>query len=324
MALAATVTPAASRTGPAGRCWWPRRSWSLGTGVGCGQPGAGRCRPTWHPRPDPGRSPEGQGWQELGQGGWLGRHHPGQAAYLQEAMAQRMAEGDRWVVEQWRRLAATGGAAKDAEAARILDEHLQLLKLAEAARMLRRLRPDVVVSWTSDPPFLGRRTYIPVIGAALAAIAVLGARSGVAMQDRAVLVVHPELGEDVPVFGSASVYGAPPDTPHRIGRELLRAGLGCAGSGGLPGPLAAVPPTVEVAHREQASTIEHRPLMVMAGQQTPVNSVPSPRWPRPSASASVLPGRVLAVVGPPSGGWWISRVAVRTPPGVRNGRRGSR
>jgi hypothetical protein len=27
------------------------------------------------------------------------------------------------------------------------------------------------------------------------------------------LVVHPELGEDAPVFGSASVYGALPGTP---------------------------------------------------------------------------------------------------------------
>lgn len=57
------------------------------------------------------------------------------------------------MVEHWRRLASKQGAAKDAEAERIDDEHVHLARLAEAARVLQRLRPGVVVSWTSDPPF---------------------------------------------------------------------------------------------------------------------------------------------------------------------------
>jgi hypothetical protein len=165
------------------------------------------------PRPDPARSPEEQGWQELTEGGWPRQHHPGQGAFLQQRLARWMAEGNPWVVEHWRRLAGKQGAAKDAEADRIDDEHVQLARLAEAARVLRRLRPEVVVSLTSDPPFPATATYIPVIGEDLATIPGLGYPEWVAMQDRVLLVVCPERSAGGELFGSARVYGAPPGTP---------------------------------------------------------------------------------------------------------------
>jgi hypothetical protein len=165
------------------------------------------------PRPDPARPPEQQGWQELTEGGWPRQHHPGQGAFLQQRLARWMAEGNPWVVAHWRRLAGKQGAAKDAEAERIDDEHLQLARLAEAARVLRRLRPEVVVSWTSDPPFPATATYIPVIGEDLATIGGLGYPEWVAMQDRVLLVVCPERSAGGELFGAARVYGAPPGTP---------------------------------------------------------------------------------------------------------------
>jgi hypothetical protein len=143
------------------------------------------------PRPDPARPPEEQGWQELTEGGWPRQRHPGQGAFLQQRLARWMAEGNPWVVEHWQRLANTQGAAKDAEAERIDDEHVQLARLAEAARVLRRLRPEVVVSWSSDPPFPATATYVPVIGQDLASIPELAHPEWVAMQDRALLVVWP-------------------------------------------------------------------------------------------------------------------------------------
>jgi hypothetical protein len=125
-----------------------------------------------------------------------------------------MRNGDRWVLDHWRRLASKQGAAKDAEAALIKDDHLRLVRLAASARALRRLRPDAVVSWTSDPPFAEMTTYIPMIGEDLAAIRGMVDPQWVAMQDRVLLVVHPvPESEDAPVFGSAKVYGAPPATP---------------------------------------------------------------------------------------------------------------
>jgi len=117
------------------------------------------------------------------------------------------------VVAHWRRLAGKQGAAKDAEAERIDDEHLQLARLAEAARVPRRLRPKLVVSWTSDPPFPATATYIPVIGEDLATIGGLGYPEWLAMQDRVLLVVCPERSAGGELFGAARVYGAPPGTP---------------------------------------------------------------------------------------------------------------
>jgi hypothetical protein len=164
------------------------------------------------PRPDPARPPEEQGWQELTEGGWPRRSNPGQGAFLQRRLARWMAEGNPWMVEHWRRLAGKQGAAKDVEAERIDDEHLQSARLAEAARVLWRLRRKVVVSWTSDPPFPATVTYIPVIGQDLAAIG-LAYPEWVAMQDRVLLVVCPERSAGGELFGSARVYGAPPATP---------------------------------------------------------------------------------------------------------------
>jgi hypothetical protein len=182
-----------------------RRFWGSPVRVYAAPPGTAR--------PDSARAPEEQGWQELTEGGWLRGSNPGQGDFLQKALARRMAEGDPWVVEHWRRLAATQeGAAKDAEAVRIHEEHMLLIHLAKSARVLRRLRPDVVRSWTSDQPFAARTTYIPMMGQDLAAMPGIGHPEWVALQDRVMLVVHPELGEDAPVFGSARVYGAPPGT----------------------------------------------------------------------------------------------------------------
>jgi hypothetical protein len=184
----------------------PRKLWGSPVRVYAAPPGT--------PRPDPARAPEEQGWQELLEGGRLRRHRPMAGTYLQEVLAARMREGDPWVIEHWRRLANKQGAAKDAEAELVEDDHLRRGRLAGAARALRRLRPDAVRSWTSDPPFPARTTYVPVIGEDLADIPGMVAPEWVAMQDRALLVVHPEPeSEDAPVFGSARVYGAPPATP---------------------------------------------------------------------------------------------------------------
>lgn len=173
--------------------------------------------PPGTPRPDPARPPEEQDWQQLTEVGGLRRPRaPGTGALFQEQLARWVAEGNPWVAGHWRRLADRQGAAKDAEVERIEAEQSRMLGLARSARLLRRLRPHVVVSWTSDPPFPGRTTYVPVIGQELASIPGMGYPQWVAMQDRALLVVHPELeldDENERVFGSARVYGAPPGTP---------------------------------------------------------------------------------------------------------------
>jgi hypothetical protein len=151
----------------------------------------------------PARPPEEQGWQELDQGGWLHRPRaPGTGAFFQERLARQLAEGQ--------------GAAKDAEVERIEREQSRMLAVARAARELRRLRPEVVVSWTSDPPFPARTTYVPMIGADLATIGGPGHREWMALQDLVLLVVHPDLeldDDNGPLYGLAKLYSAPPATP---------------------------------------------------------------------------------------------------------------
>jgi hypothetical protein len=61
--------------------------------------------PPGSPRPDPARSPEEQGWQELRHGMLRRPRAPGTGAFLQERLADLMAEGNPWVVGHWRRLA---------------------------------------------------------------------------------------------------------------------------------------------------------------------------------------------------------------------------
>ena len=61
--------------------------------------------PPSSPRPDPARSPEEQGWQELRHGMLRRPRAPGTGAFLQERLADLMAEGNPWVVGHWRRLA---------------------------------------------------------------------------------------------------------------------------------------------------------------------------------------------------------------------------
>jgi hypothetical protein len=70
-----------------------------------GQPGPGVCGPPGSPRPDPARSPEEQGWQELRHGMLRRPRAPGMGAFLPEWLADLMAEGNPWVVGHWRRLA---------------------------------------------------------------------------------------------------------------------------------------------------------------------------------------------------------------------------
>ena len=179
-----------------------------------GSPARVYAAPPGIPRPDPARPPEDQGWQELTEGSRLRRRHPGAGAYLQEALARRMRDGDPWVAEHWRRLASKQGAAKDDEAGLIQEDHIRMGRIAQSARALQRLRPDAVSVWTSDPPFARRTTYIPMIGRDLAAIPGMIAPEWVTMQDRVLLVMHPESeSEDGMVFRSATVYGAQPGTP---------------------------------------------------------------------------------------------------------------
>jgi hypothetical protein len=173
--------------------------------------------PPGTPRPDPARPAEEQGWQELTNGGMLRRPRaPGTGAFIQEQLARQMAEGNPWVVGHWRRLADREGAAKDAEVERIEDEQSQMVRVARAARELRRLQPAEVRSWTSAPPFPARTTYIPMIGEELARIRGLGEREWMTLQDRVLLVVHPERDFDDDngwLYGFAKLYSAPPGTP---------------------------------------------------------------------------------------------------------------
>jgi hypothetical protein len=169
------------------------------------------------PRPDPARPPEEQGWQELTAGGLLRRPRaPGTGAFFQEQLGRLMAEGNPWVAGHWRRLADLHGAAKDAEVDRIEDEQRRMVRVARAARELQRLQPEEVRSWTSDPPFPARTTYVPMIGEELARIRGLGERDWIALQDRVLLVVHPERDPEDDngwLYGLARLYSAPPATP---------------------------------------------------------------------------------------------------------------
>jgi hypothetical protein len=178
--------------------------------------GLRQLRPAPH-GPDPTRPPEEQGWQELTKGGHLRRPRaPGTGVLYQELLARQLAEGNPWVVDHWRRLADKHGPAMDAEVERIEAEQLRMVRVARAARELQRLQPDEVRSWTSAPPFPARTTYIPLIGADLARIRGLGEREWMALQDRVLLVVHPERDpddHDSALYGFARLYSAPPATP---------------------------------------------------------------------------------------------------------------
>jgi hypothetical protein len=168
------------------------------------------------PRPDSTQSPEEQGWQELRHGMLRRPRAPGTGAWFQERLAAQVAEGNPWVVDHWRRLADLEGAAKDAGVERIEAEQSQMLRVARAARELQRLQPDEVRSWTSEPPFPARTTYVPMIGEELARIRGLGERDWMTLQNRVLLVVHPDRDPDDDsgwVYGFARLYSAPPGTP---------------------------------------------------------------------------------------------------------------
>jgi hypothetical protein len=172
--------------------------------------------PPGTPRPDPARSPEEQGWQELRHGMLRRPRAPGTGAFIQQRLADLMAEGNPWVVGHWRRLADKQGPAKDAEVERIEEEQSRMVRVAGAARELQRLQPEEVRSWVSAPPFPARTTYIPMIGEDLARIRGLGEREWMTLQDRVLLVVHPERDPDNDngwLCGFARLYSAPPATP---------------------------------------------------------------------------------------------------------------
>ena len=185
--------------------------------------------PPGTPRPDPAQPPEAQGWQELTRGALLRRPRaPGTGALFQEQLARLMAEGNPWVVGHWRRLADLEGVAKDAEVQRIEDEQRRMVRVARAARELQRLQPEEVRSWTSDPPFGARTTYIPMIGEDLARIRGLGEREWMALQDRVLLVVNPERDhdDDSPLYGFTKLYSPPRARPRRIRRWRPRSRAG--------------------------------------------------------------------------------------------------
>jgi hypothetical protein len=189
-----------------------RKLWGSPVRVYAAPPGTPR------PDPDPARPPEDQGWQELTKGGLLRRlRAPGTGEVHQELLARQLATGNPWVVGPWRRLADLHGAAKDAEVERIEAEQRRMVRVARAARELQRLQPEEVRSWTSAPPFPARTTYIPMVGEDLARIRGLGEREWMALQDRVLLVVHPERDPDEddnsPLYGFARLYSAPPGTP---------------------------------------------------------------------------------------------------------------
>jgi hypothetical protein len=172
--------------------------------------------PPGTPRPDPAWSPEEQGWQELRHGMLRRPRAPGTGAFIQQRLADLMAEGNPWVVGHWRRLADKQGPAKDAEVERIEEEQSRMVRVAGAARELQRLQPEEVRSWVSAPPFPARTTYIPMIGEDLARIRGLGEREWMTLQDRVLLVVHPERDPDNDngwLCGFARLYSAPPATP---------------------------------------------------------------------------------------------------------------
>ena len=144
------------------------------------------------------------------------RRAPGTGELFQERLARLLAEGNPWVVRHWRRLADLEGAAKDAEVDRIEGEYGRMVRVARAARELQRLQPEEVRSWTSAPPFPARTTYIPMIGGELARIRGLGEREWMTLQDRVLLVVHPERDWDDDngwLYGFAKLYSAPPGAP---------------------------------------------------------------------------------------------------------------
>jgi hypothetical protein len=60
--------------------------------------------PPGTPRPDPARSLEEQGWQELRHGMLRRPRAPGAGALYQERLARQLAEGNPWVADHWQRL----------------------------------------------------------------------------------------------------------------------------------------------------------------------------------------------------------------------------
>jgi hypothetical protein len=135
------------------------------------------------------------------------------------------------------------------------------VRVARAAQELQRLQPEEMRSWTGDPPFPARTTCLPMIGEDLARIRGLGEREWMALQDRVLLVVHPERDPDDDngwVYGFAKLYSAPPrPRPHRIrwsrpsgraGRGWRRAISSCRGCSTSPGTSSANAPVVRHSH----------------------------------------------------------------------------
>jgi hypothetical protein len=142
-------------------------------------------------------------------------------------------------------------------------------------------------------------------------------------QDWVLLVVHPELGEDAPVFGSASVYGALPGTPPDRSGAAEAQGWVELGVGNFLVPWLLHLPSGRSPTDSRHPPSSTEPWMVMAGQQTPDNRIPPPPWQLPSASASAC----LGVVGRrrPAQRWvadvrWRSEHRLACGPGACNSR----
>jgi hypothetical protein len=82
------------------------------------------------------------------------------------------------------------------------------------------------------------------------------------------LVVHPELGEDAPVFGSASVYGALPGTPPDRSGAAEAQGWVELGVGNFLVPWLLHLPSGRSPTDSRHPPSSTEPWMVMAGQQT--------------------------------------------------------
>jgi hypothetical protein len=152
---------------------------------------------------------------------------------FQERLARLLAAGNPWVLGPgggW----PTGRGGQDAEVERIEAEQSRMVRVARAARELQRLQPEEVRSWTSAPPFPAQMTYIPMIGEELAGIRGLGNREWMALQDRVLLVVHPDRNPTT----TTALWTASPScpVPHRprptgSGGRARAAGLDRAGEG---------------------------------------------------------------------------------------------
>jgi hypothetical protein len=142
----------------------------------------------------------------------------GYGPQFQRSAAHQLTLGNHWVAEQWLRLSLKQGRELEREVDLIQAEQRRMIEISRAVAILQRRRPYDVESFTSDPPFPGRFTYIPVIKDVtelVTADMLAHADFSFDVQDHNLYVVTPYLqGEWTdPPLGMAYVYGASPGTP---------------------------------------------------------------------------------------------------------------